>query len=219
MPTVLTSLQDNFLREFFRSTTNFYLTGGTALSAFYLLHRFSEDLDLFTQNGEAMEHAGDDVKEVCDRLRIEHVSVRITPTFKHFQVGAAGDQITLHFARDFAPHLHSPNSFGSIVVDSIEDIAANKICAALGRTEIKDLIDLFFLDQAGYTVPGFFDAAKLKDAGLSWETLAYTLSQFHVSWIPPFMLKSVTIENLQCYLESTISWLIQQATPPTRPPP
>ena len=29
---------------------NFYLTGGTALAEFYLQHRLSEDLDLFSEN-------------------------------------------------------------------------------------------------------------------------------------------------------------------------
>src|SRR3989344_1844687 len=33
--------------EYFRS--NFYFTGGTALSQFYLKHRFSEDLDFFSE--------------------------------------------------------------------------------------------------------------------------------------------------------------------------
>ncbi len=28
---------------------NFYLTGGTALAAFYLQHRYSEDLDFFSE--------------------------------------------------------------------------------------------------------------------------------------------------------------------------
>src|SRR3989338_1124745 len=30
-------------------TKNFYLTGGTALTAFYLRHRYSEDLDFFSE--------------------------------------------------------------------------------------------------------------------------------------------------------------------------
>ena len=32
----------------------FYFTGGTALSAFYLEHRFSQDLDLFTDTEKNM---------------------------------------------------------------------------------------------------------------------------------------------------------------------
>jgi len=48
--TVLNSSQDAFLRAFARSSlqSNFHLTGGTALAAFYLQHRYSEDLDFFT---------------------------------------------------------------------------------------------------------------------------------------------------------------------------
>ncbi|MEW5692252.1 MAG: nucleotidyl transferase AbiEii/AbiGii toxin family protein [Candidatus Hydrogenedentota bacterium] len=33
-------------------TQKFYLTGGTALSEFYLKHRISEDLDFFCENEE-----------------------------------------------------------------------------------------------------------------------------------------------------------------------
>lgn len=33
-------------------TKRFYLTGGTALAEFYLKHRLSEDVDLFTEENE-----------------------------------------------------------------------------------------------------------------------------------------------------------------------
>ncbi len=36
MPTILAPLQNSFLAEFFHLTQDFYLTGGTALSAFFL---------------------------------------------------------------------------------------------------------------------------------------------------------------------------------------
>ena len=47
---VLTSYQIQILKDFFASSLGkqFFLTGGTALSAFYLGHRQSKDLDLFT---------------------------------------------------------------------------------------------------------------------------------------------------------------------------
>ncbi|MCZ7666433.1 MAG: nucleotidyl transferase AbiEii/AbiGii toxin family protein [Chloroflexi bacterium] len=45
----MTSFQKELLKVIGRSSLgdNFYLTGGTALAAFYLQHRFSEDLDFF----------------------------------------------------------------------------------------------------------------------------------------------------------------------------
>ncbi len=43
-------LQDEVLKVIAGCDTDFYLTGGTALSRFYLQHRFSEDLDFFVNN-------------------------------------------------------------------------------------------------------------------------------------------------------------------------
>lgn len=47
---VLTSYQTQILKTFFTSNLGkqFFLTGGTALAAFYLGHRQSKDLDFFT---------------------------------------------------------------------------------------------------------------------------------------------------------------------------
>ena len=44
----LSSLQRELLEEFFRRAHGFFLTGGAALAGFYLRHRATEDLDLFT---------------------------------------------------------------------------------------------------------------------------------------------------------------------------
>src|SRR3989338_2392782 len=46
----LTRLQSKFLQAFFQTylKKDFFLSGGTALSAFYLQHRVSDDIDLFT---------------------------------------------------------------------------------------------------------------------------------------------------------------------------
>ena len=47
---ILTPFQKQALKAIGESplVDNFYLTGGTALSAFYLQHRLSEDLDFFS---------------------------------------------------------------------------------------------------------------------------------------------------------------------------
>ena len=51
----LTRLQREFLSKFFARPSGkaFYLTGGVALSEYYLQHRLSLDLDLFTSRGSA----------------------------------------------------------------------------------------------------------------------------------------------------------------------
>ncbi len=213
MPTILTPLQNSFLVEFFHLARDFYLTGGTALSAFYLQHRYSVDLDLFTHDDEAFQKADDLTKQASAKLDVDCKPVRITSYFKHFRVGPKDDPLTIHFSKDYAAHIKPPNNFEGLLVDSIEDITANKICAALGRTEIKDLVDLYFLDKAGYSIPNYFDAAQQKDGGLAYETLAYTLSQFQISEIPSFMIKSLTVDELRQYRDTTLDWLILKSTP------
>ena len=53
--TILTPRQLEFLELVYKDgqiTSRFYLTDGTALSEFYLQHRLSYDIDLFTEKEE-----------------------------------------------------------------------------------------------------------------------------------------------------------------------
>lgn len=102
MPKILTPLQSKFLNEFFLHTQDFYLTGGTALSVFYLQHRYSVDLDLFTQKDEGFKQVEHLVREICTNLNVDFTAVQITKYFKHFVVGNPGSLLTLHFSRDFS---------------------------------------------------------------------------------------------------------------------
>jgi hypothetical protein len=215
MATILTLPQTNLLEKFFLLTQDFYLTGGTALSAFYLQHRYSVDLDLFTHGDNPFQKADEFVNAACAQLNISCRAVESTPFFKHFKVGSPESLLTLHFSKDVPFRVKPPNRFDEILVDSIEDITTNKICATLGRTEIKDLIDLYFLDKAGYSIAGYFELAQQKDGGLAYVTLAYTLSQFDISKIPPFMIKPLTVDELKQYQETTIEWLLRKAAPPS----
>ena len=58
-PGILTPLQQSFLTGFFAYDVGeqFFLTGGTALAAYYLHHRLSDDLGLFTVDDEALDIA------------------------------------------------------------------------------------------------------------------------------------------------------------------
>jgi len=60
--------------------------------------------------------------------------------------------------------LHSP-TYGKAgyLVDSIEDLAANKVLAICGRTEPKDFIDIYFFHNfAGYDMQTMIGLAEKK---------------------------------------------------------
>lgn len=55
----LYKFQDQILKVIQQCDTEFYLTGGTALSRCYLDHRYSDDLDFFVNLSPTLEKQSD----------------------------------------------------------------------------------------------------------------------------------------------------------------
>jgi nucleotidyltransferase AbiEii toxin of type IV toxin-antitoxin system len=62
-------------------------------------------------------------------------------------------------------------------VDPAEEIFANKLCALLGRSEIRDLVDVRALEGLGLSLAEALTAGQRKDGGLTPAQLAWVLSQ------------------------------------------
>ncbi len=212
---ILTADQRDCLNAFFACTDAFYLTGGTALAAFYLGHRTSVDLDLFTQSDEAFAQFRPIMAATAARLGVHIEAIRETPYFKHFQAHMPGGALTLHAARDVSVRLAPVQHCGNLRIDSIEDITANKLCAMLGRSSMKDFVDLYFLHHVGFTIEHYLEPARQKDGGLEAATLAYAISQLVIETVPSFMVQPVTREQLQQFKDAAIARLIHLAYTPT----
>ena len=65
-------------------------------------------------------------------------------------------------------------------VDPLDEILVNKLTALVGRQEERDLVDVWFIEQAGLRVEDFVGAAERKDGGCTPATLAWLLSSFPV---------------------------------------
>jgi hypothetical protein len=111
MTSVLTSTQERFLSGFFRDVEPpYYLTGGTALAAYYLGHRYSDDLDFFTRDAGHLR-MGDPLVEQGVRaagLTIDAYPPRDQP-FRRFLL--AGDTDPVHPLRKCELMLDSPPFF------------------------------------------------------------------------------------------------------------
>jgi hypothetical protein len=70
---------------------------------------------------------------------------------------------------------------GQLRIDTIREIAANKICTVLGRAQIKDLVDLKLLLASGIDLTAALADASRKDAGVDPATLAWVLDQITIS--------------------------------------
>ncbi len=168
---ILTPLQAKFLEAFFRKSESqsFFLTGGTALSAYYLYHRYSEDLDLFTLDKEALHPISLAVKEIADELKLKLTVVRTLETLHQYTLEEAGkpEILKIDCVREIPVQFGEIGKQGVVRVDSLENIAVNKATTILSRTEIKDFVDLYFILQKGFVLEKLIEKGKQKDLGLT----------------------------------------------------
>ena len=69
---------------------------------------------------------------------------------------------------------------GGVRVHSLREIAANKICALLGRGEIRDLVDLRAILARGLDLASILSDAECKDGGVSAATLAWIVDGLRI---------------------------------------
>lgn len=65
-------------------------------------------------------------------------------------------------------------------VHSLREIAANKLCAVLGRGEPRDLVDLMLIFRLGVDLASALEDAGRKDGGADAATLAWILSEIRI---------------------------------------
>jgi len=126
---------------------------------------------------------------------------------------ADGLPLRVDLVQDFGPQFGEHRVVGSLIVDSLENIAANKVVAILGRTEAKDFVDLFFLLQAGYDLDDLFAKAQQKDAGLQPFYFAGALLQVRQLGHLPEMVKPVSLDEVDRFLVELANRLMDRLRP------
>lgn len=180
MKSTLDSLQNDFLREFFDRESSFYLTGGAALVGFYLGHRKTQDLDLFTLEDEIADGAKI-VRETANSLGATIESIITAPEFRRILVKRGDEAVIVDLVRESVFQIEpDKREINGIRIDSPEEILANKLCALLSRSEIRDLIDVRELEKAGFDLETALQVAAKKDSGLTAAQLAWVLSQINI---------------------------------------
>src|SRR5712691_5667306 len=153
---VLTTTQRRFLQAFFESQHEpdpFYLSGGTALAAYHLGHRYSDDLDFFPRDRSNLEPAAhrEQLERALGRshLSIER-SVRRGDHLQYFLSGDAGAHplVRVEFLFDTPEYFVAPQRRDEAFVDGLVAIGVNKL-TVLGRQEPKDYVDVFEIVRTG----------------------------------------------------------------------
>lgn len=179
---VLTDYQIEILRVFFSSSLGqkFFLTGGTSLAAFYLAHRLSKDLDLFTiEEFDSLE-----LQKVIEQIAKETSSTFTTKVKTqsyneiYFENAKKGWIQRVDFVKDQPVLFGKRKKVDFVIVDSLENIASGKILTILGRFEPKDYLDLYFIcKETKIDFFKLFQKTKKKDLGLSEFYFANMISE------------------------------------------
>ncbi len=163
---ILTSRQQLFLKLFGKNTLarQFYLTGGTALAGFYLKHRYSEDLDFFSEQEVDPMAIQIFLKGVQGSLGFAKIdfqqSFNRNLFFLHFP---DGEILKTEFTYFPFPRIESGEKHEGVQLDSLLDIAVNKLFTIYQRTKARDYIDLYALcTEKGLTVSDLSKKVRVK---------------------------------------------------------
>lgn len=185
----------------------FYLSGGTALTCYYLHHRLSDDLDFFTF-GEIdpifIHSYAEKLKLVINSksFRFERLHDRYQFFFE-----LKNGELKIEFTRYPFSQLENPGRFDGILVDSFRDIAANKLMALLDRFDPKDFADLYFIIQKTTLSQIRADVEKKFGHKISPTFLAGELAKVRRIEALPKMIKLVTVEELKIFFADLIKGL------------
>ena len=177
----LTPLQRALLETFFLHERRFFLTGGAALTGFYLQHRSTLDLDLFTLDPEALEAGRRTLETTAAELGATLAVRQHAPGFERYVVTAGGESVVVDLVLERVAQTAGPKrAVGSITIDPIEEILANKLTTILSRAEERDLVDLLFLERRGLRVEDALASAQRKDGGCTPAALAWVLAEISI---------------------------------------
>lgn len=165
---ILTEEQNAFLDlagSSMHISKNYYFTGGTPLAEFYLRHRLSEDIDLFVEKSEVnIFSVRNFIRDTQKKLKVAHVDYRQFLGLHSFQLYFSKTNILkVDFNYYPFPRIEKGLKYKNIEIDSILDIAVNKVHTIAMKPRARDFIDIYFIiKEKGYEFNDLLKKAKIK---------------------------------------------------------
>lgn len=164
--TILTPLQKSVLVMLGKKkalVNHFYLSGGTALAEFYLLHRLSEDLDFFSEQEFNLIPIQNFLKKISVSLNITKIEYRTFMGLHTFFLYQSSEILKIDFNYYPFPRLTKGKNFKGVEIDSLRDIAVNKLQTIATKPRSRDFIDLYcIIKKTGWDIEILRKEARAK---------------------------------------------------------
>mgnify|MGYP001583454490 CR=1 FL=1 len=147
-----------------RVVNSFYLTGGTALAEFYLQHRLSEDLDFFSEQEFDPLFITSTFKKIQNKAGIKKINYEQSFNRNLFFLELENDSIKTEFTYFPFARIESKIKFGNLYIDSLIDIAVNKIFTIYQKPRSRDFIDLYCIltKEKSWKIDELIEKAQVK---------------------------------------------------------
>jgi predicted nucleotidyltransferase component of viral defense system len=211
----LTALKRDFIKRFAVRNQDFFLTGGSALGIFYLEHRLSYDLDFFTSAPAVEWHLLENiVRGITADIHAECRALTASPDFHRYQIVRPPESEILDFVIERIPQIdEKKNDFDGVRVDTIREIMVNKICALIHRCELKDVLDLYYLQRHGYFVRDYLKETQRKESGLDPAMISFLLSRLKIDIDPGYLLAPLDLEDFHRFVDELRKEMAQSSFP------
>lgn len=153
-----------------------YVAGATVIHRNASSPRYSRDIDLFHDTSEAVAVSAQTDADSLLKAGYKIEFLLQTETFQRALISEGGQSVRLEWAADsafrFFPLVGDP-LLGFRLHDA--DSATNKVLAAVGRVQIRDVVDLLYLDITYVALGAAIWAACGKDEGWTAELIVEEL--------------------------------------------
>lgn len=147
--TILTPFQTKLLNILASDpyiSKRFYFTGGTVLSEFYLQHRLSEDFDLFSEKEVYLPPVVSFLTKIKYRVAIVEREHRPFMGLHSFMLHLKdGGKFKIDFNFYPYPRINIGKKYKNLHIDSLYDIAVNKVHTMFMKPRARDFVDLYFI--------------------------------------------------------------------------
>lgn len=190
---LLTPIQKRFLALVLKEPyllKRFYWTGGTVLAEFYLKHRESEDIDLFSEQEIHLASINKFISVSAAKLRATRVGHRRFLGLHTYLYRLPGSTLKVDFNYYPFPRINLGRTWNGLPVDSLEDIAVNKIQTISTKARARDFVDLYFIfKKENFSLERLVSLSKAKfDWNIDRVQLGETLSRVVTYHDLPMML-------------------------------
>ncbi|MEI6174211.1 MAG: nucleotidyl transferase AbiEii/AbiGii toxin family protein [Bacteroidota bacterium] len=146
--TELYFLQDKVLSALSGHFGPFYLSGGAALSRYYLNHRFTLDLDLSVNLQRCfLRNATPVVDLLKTQFHVTADNAAVYPRYFHLWIQGR-DKLKISLSNDISEQLGLPVMAGMVPVDNMKNMLVKKLKTILERDDPKDLFDIVGIASA-----------------------------------------------------------------------